>query len=235
MTQMIKTDQLCKSYTKDGGVTVHALRSVSLTVAKGEFVAIMGASGSGKSTFMNILGLLDRPDSGSYHLDGRDVGSLSDDDLAHYRNEKIGFVFQAFHLLPKTTALENVELPLLYSKGGVSRAKALAALKLVGLEDRASHYANELSGGQQQRVAIARALVNDPEVLFADEPTGNLDTTSGDEVMEIFARLHEQGKTVILITHESDVAARAERVIRISDGEVVSDEANAKAALSAAE
>lgn len=224
---MIETDGISKNYSKDGGVTVQALRATSLKIAKGEFVAIMGPSGSGKSTLMNILGLLDRPDTGTYRLDGRDVGSLSVDELAHFRNEKIGFVFQAFHLLPRTTAVENVELPLVYAKGGVQRKKAEAALKRVGLEDRSGHFSSELSGGQQQRVAIARALVNDPEVLFADEPTGNLDTASGEEVMQIFAELNKQGKTVILITHEPDVAARAERVLRIVDGEIVSDESSA--------
>jgi len=221
---MIETESISKSYTKDGGVTVRALHGASLTISKGEFVAIMGPSGSGKSTLMNILGLLDRPDTGAYRLDDQDVGSLSVDQLARFRNEKIGFVFQAFHLLPKTTALENVELPLVYAKGGVSHDKAKAALRRVGLEERAAHFSNELSGGQQQRVAIARALVNDPEILFADEPTGNLDTASGEEVMKIFAELHQQGKTVILITHDSDVAARAERVIRITDGEIISDQ-----------
>lgn len=230
---MIQTDTIRKSYTKDGGVTVHALKGATLNIKKGEFVAIMGPSGSGKSTLMNILGLLDRPDEGSYKLDGSDVSGLGADELAHLRNEKIGFVFQAFHLLPRTTAMENVELPLLYSKGGGSREKALTALKRVGLEDRAAHYSSELSGGQQQRVAIARALVNDPEVLFADEPTGNLDSVSGEEVMKIFDDLHQQGKTVILITHENEVAARAERVIRIADGEIISDEQNVKTPVSA--
>jgi putative ABC transport system ATP-binding protein len=221
---MIEIDNVSKSYSKDGGVTVHALRGTSLSIAKGEFLAIMGPSGSGKSTLMNILGLLDRPDSGSYRIDQQEVGSLSVDELAHLRNEKIGFVFQAFHLLPRTTAVENVELPLVYARGGMSREKAVTALQRVGLEDRAGHYSSELSGGQQQRVAIARALVNDPEILFADEPTGNLDSAAGDEVMKIFAELVGMGKTVILITHEPDIAAQADRVVRIVDGEIVADE-----------
>ena len=232
---MIETDSISKSYSKDGGATVYALRAASLTIARGEFVAIMGPSGSGKSTLMNILGLLDRPDTGTYRLEGHEVSSLSVDELAHFRNEKIGFVFQAFHLLPRTTALENVELPLMYAKGGVSSKKAEAALKRVGLEDRAAHFPSELSGGQQQRVAIARALVNDPDILFADEPTGNLDSASGEEVMRIFSELHQLGKTVILITHEPDVAARAERVVRIIDGEIVSDEKSGRAVSAASE
>jgi len=221
---MIEIDKVSKSYNKDGGTTVHALRDVSLSIAQGEFLAIMGPSGSGKSTLMNILGLLDRPESGSYRINGQDVGSMSVDELAHLRNEKIGFVFQAFHLLPRTSALENVELPLIYARGGMSRQKAMTALQRVDLHERAAHYSSELSGGQQQRVAIARALVNDPEIVFADEPTGNLDTAAGDEVMKIFAELVEMGKTVILITHEPDIAAHANRVVRIVDGQIVADE-----------
>lgn len=227
---MIKLENASKSYSKNGRMTVHALRGATLAIDPGEFVAIMGPSGSGKSTLMNILGLLDRSDTGTYRLGGLEVGELSVDDLARTRNERIGFVFQAFHLLPRTTAIENVELPLVYAKGGASRAKAEAALKLVGLEDRATHFSSELSGGQQQRVAIARALVNDPDMLLADEPTGNLDTGTGEEIMAIFSELHRQGKTVILITHETGVAAYADRVIRIVDGEIIADENNPKQA-----
>ncbi len=221
---MIEIENVSKSYTKSGNVKVQALCGATLSISHGEFVAIVGPSGSGKSTLMNILGLLDRPDTGTYRLDGRDVGELPVDELAHLRNEKIGFVFQSFHLLQRTTAVENVELPLIYSRGGVSRERARAALEQVGLQDRANHHSNELSGGQQQRVAIARALVNEPEVLLADEPTGNLDTASGEEVMGIFSRLNQQGKTVILITHDSEVAACASRVLRVVDGDIVSDE-----------
>jgi putative ABC transport system ATP-binding protein len=227
-TAVIELEGTSKTYSKDGAVTVHALNATTLKIEPGEFVAIIGPSGSGKSTLMNILGLLDRSDTGSYRLGTLEVSELSVDALARIRNERIGFVFQSFHLLPRTTAVENVELPLIYAKGGASRARAEAALKRVGLEDRALHFPSELSGGQQQRVAIARALVNDPDVLLADEPTGNLDTASGEEVMEIFAELNRQGTTVILITHEADIAARADRVLRIVDGEIISDERTTK-------
>ena len=231
---MIEIENVTRNYDKDGGETVHALRGTSLTIERGEFVAIVGPSGSGKSTLMNILGLLDRADSGHYRLGGQSVAEMTIDQLARLRNEWIGFVFQAFHLLPRTTAIENVDLPLLYAKGGVRRAKAEAALQRVGLQDRASHYPNELSGGQQQRVAIARALVNDPDILLADEPTGNLDSVAGDEVMAVFDELNRAGKTVILITHDVDVAARAGRMIRIADGAVVSDERSGGIAAAAA-
>ena len=210
-------------------IAVHALRGISLSVQRGEYVAIMGASGSGKSTLMHILGCLDVPTEGSYRLDGTDVSALSEDDLSDVRNRQIGFVFQSFNLIPRTRALANVELPLAY--GGLPRARrrgrALAALQRVGLGDRVDHLPSEMSGGQQQRVAIARALVSNPSMILADEPTGNLDTTSTAEVLDIFEGLHQEGVTVVLITHEDDVAAHAERVIRLSDGAVVSDELNA--------
>ncbi len=230
---MIHLDKITKSYCKDGGVPVHALRAATVSIEPGEFVAIMGPSGSGKSTLMNILGLLDRSDSGSYQLASVAVDGLSVDELARLRNEHIGFVFQSFHLLPRTTALENVELPLLYAKGerakgGSPREKAERSLERVGLKDRATHYSSELSGGQQQRVAIARALVNDPELILADEPTGNLDAASSQDIMGLFAELNREGKTLVLITHEPEIAACAKRVLRIADGEIVSDEPNAK-------
>jgi putative ABC transport system ATP-binding protein len=227
-TAVIELKGTSKTYRKAGAVTVHALSATTLKIEPGEFVAIIGPSGSGKSTLMNILGLLDRSDTGSYRLGTLEVSELSVDALARIRNERIGFVFQSFHLLPRTTAVENVELPLIYARSGAPRAKAEAALKRVGLEDRALHFPSELSGGQQQRVAIARALVNDPDVLLADEPTGNLDTASGEEVMEIFTELNRQGTTVILITHEADIAARADRVLRIVDGKIISDERSTK-------
>jgi putative ABC transport system ATP-binding protein len=211
-----------------GDIAVHALRGVSMTVGRGEYVAIMGASGSGKSTLMHILGCLDVPTSGSYRLGGIDVSTLDEDDLSDVRNRQIGFVFQSFNLIPRTRALANVELPLAY--GGLPRAerrpRALAALRHVGLSDRVHHLPSEMSGGQQQRVAIARALVTNPSMILADEPTGNLDTHSTAEVLGIFQRLHDEGVTIILITHEDEVASHAGRIVRLSDGEIISDEPN---------
>jgi ABC-type lipoprotein export system ATPase subunit len=220
---MIELVGVSKTYEK-GTSVVRALDEVSLDIADGSFVAIQGPSGSGKSTMMNIVGLLDRPDRGTYRLDGTDVGTLSPDGLAEVRNARIGFVFQSFHLLPKTTALENVELPLVYSDRADISGLGMEALRLVGLEDRAGHTPAELSGGQQQRVAIARALVNAPDLILADEPTGNLDSDSSGEIMAIFEELHELGKSVLLITHDPGIAGVAKRRVQIVDGRVVSDD-----------
>jgi putative ABC transport system ATP-binding protein len=223
---VITLDHIHKVY-KMGDIEVHALRGVSLTIGKGEFVAIMGVSGSGKSTMMNIVGCLDQPTRGSYILDGQDVSKLSKDDRADIRNRKIGFVFQGFNLLSRTSAIENVELPMLYSGVGNAerRRRAREALAAVGLAERENNHPNQLSGGQQQRVAIARALVNDPTILLADEPTGALDTRTSIEVMEIFQRLNrERGITLLLVTHEHDIAEYAKRVVVFRDGKIRSDE-----------
>jgi len=219
---VINVRQLCKSFQRPGEGVLQVLRDVDFSVDEGEFVAIVGASGSGKTTLMNILGLLDRPDSGDYELQGRSVANLSPEQRAQLRNETIGFVFQQFHLLPRTTATENVELPMLYSAQSdidISR-KAREALCRVGLEDRLTHYPSELSGGQQQRVAIARALVNDPGVILADEPTGNLDQASGQQIMDLFGELNRNGSTILLITHDEAVARSASRIVRIAEGQV---------------
>ncbi len=220
---MIEVKDIYKRYEKEGSV-VHALDGVSLTIEPGEFVAIHGPSGSGKSTLLNVLGLLDQADDGMYRLDGRDVSTFSADELAAYRNLKIGFVFQSFHLLPKTPAIENVELPLIYSDRSDLSGLAMKALDKVGLADRASHGPGELSGGQQQRVAIARALVNEPDLILADEPTGNLDSSSGLAIMAILQELNADGVTVVLITHDAELARMASRRVEIVDGRITNDE-----------
>ncbi len=227
MEEIIKLTDIVKNY-KVGTQVVRALRSVSLSIKKGEYVAIMGASGSGKSTLMNIIGCLDTPTSGDYFLNKKQVSSMSDDELAGIRNQEIGFVFQTFNLLPRNTALENVMLPLVYA--GIKKAerikKAEGILVDVGLADRVEHKPNELSGGQRQRVAVARALVNDPSILLADEPTGNLDSKISEEIMQLFAEIHRKGNTIILVTHEEDIALHAHRIIRLKDGQIESDVVN---------
>ncbi|MFO8082052.1 MAG: ABC transporter ATP-binding protein [Armatimonadota bacterium] len=227
---LIEISNLHKVYHM-GEVEVHALRGVDLTVEPGEHMAIMGPSGSGKSTLMNLLGCLDTPTDGTYLLDGEDVSHLSPDRLAAVRNRQIGFVFQQFNLLSKSTALQNVELPLVYAGVADRRERAMTALERVGLGDRAHHRPRELSGGQQQRVAVARALVNNPNILMADEPTGNLDTKTGSEILQVFDDLNEEGITMIMVTHDPRVAERCRRVMRLVDGEIVSDVFNHQAAV----
>ncbi len=222
---LIHLDSICRHYEM-GAETVHALRGVSLRIERGEYVAIMGPSGSGKSTLMNVLGCLDTPSSGTYELNGHDVGEMDDNELAEIRNREIGFVFQTFNLLARSSALRNVELPLIYAGMDLDerREVALAALSDVGLADRVSHRPNEMSGGQRQRVAVARALVNKPSILLADEPTGNLDTRTGQEILELFQNLSDKGHTLLVVTHEEEVARHARRIIRVRDGLVASDD-----------
>lgn len=231
MEPIIRLEDYRRTY-RNGSLEVHAVRGVTLQIDPGEFVAVMGASGSGKSTMMNTIGCLDRPTSGKYYLDNVDVGELDRDELADLRNTKLGFVFQGFNLLTRTSALENVELPLLYCRPAVpareQQRRAMAALEMVSLADRADHYPNQLSGGQQQRVAIARALVNQPRVLLADEPTGNLDTRTSIEVMGVFQSLNDRGITIVMVTHELDIASFAKRKVVMRDGLVRTDEPVAK-------
>lgn len=225
---IIETRDIAKRYIM-GAEVIEALKSVTINIQKGEYVAFMGPSGSGKSTLMNIVGCLDSPTSGTYVLNGKDVSNMTENELAETRNQEIGFVFQTFNLLPRQTSLENVALPLIYA--GFNKAdrteKAMLALKNVGLENRAGHKPNELSGGQRQRVAVARALVNDPSILLADEPTGNLDSKTSYEIMDLFDQIHSKGNTVIMVTHEEDIAEYAHRIVRLRDGLIESDRANA--------
>jgi putative ABC transport system ATP-binding protein len=236
MSGVIEIRGVTKTYHMGGDVVVHALRGVDLTVQRGEFVAVMGPSGSGKSTLMNVIGCLDAPDSGSYRLAGEEVRDLTDDQLASIRNKRLGFVFQTFNLLPRLNALENVELPLVYGGDGHQRKeRAIRALEMVGLGERLHHRPSEMSGGQQQRVAIARALLNDPDIVLADEPTGNLDSRSSVEILAIFQELNDHGRTVVMVTHEADVASHCKRIVRMRDGLVYSDEIVARPARAAEE
>jgi putative ABC transport system ATP-binding protein len=219
---MIELEKISKIYQM-GKVQVPALREVSLKVQEGEMVALVGASGSGKSTLMNIIGFLDKPTSGKYLLEGVDVSQLTDNKLAEMRNRKVGFVFQTYNLLPRTVAVANVELPLIYGGAGQKRKRSLEALERVGLKARATHKPSELSGGEQQRVAIARALVNNPSLILADEPTGNLDTKAAGEIISIFCQLNREGITIVMVTHEMDIAAQAKRIVRLLDGQIVED------------
>ena len=220
---MLRLENVSRTYQKEGSPAVNALLTLTLQINRGDFVAIVGPSGSGKSTLMNILGLLDRPTMGNYLLEEKEVGRLSSDELAKIRNQKFGFVFQSFHLLPRTSALENVELPLIYSDRTDISKLAKNALGAVGLGDRINHFPNELSGGEQQRVAIARALVNEPDIIFADEPTGNLDSKSGNEIISIFQNLNNEGKTIILVTHDPKIAQGCKRILLMVDGKIVDD------------
>ena len=222
---IIEVKNLEKTYRRGDGTPVPALRDVTFSIASGEFVTIRGKSGSGKSSLLNILGCLDTPTTGTYLLGGEDVSHYDDRERSRVRSERLGFVFQSFNLLPRTTALENVEVPALYGKHTVDRAKAMALLNRVGLGDRADHFISELSGGEQQRVAIARALMNDPPVLLADEPTGNLDSAAGESVMELLTQLHKDGRTILVVTHDEATAAYAERELLIADGTIASDRA----------
>jgi putative ABC transport system ATP-binding protein len=220
---MIEIENICKTYSRGETGTVEALKNISFQIVPGEFVAVRGASGSGKSTLLNILGCLDQPSSGMYKLNGEDVAKYPDKALSRIRNAKIGFIFQSFNLLARTTALENVEIPMVYRDGHVDRRQALAALERVGLAARAHHFATELSGGEQQRVAIARALINTPALILCDEPTGNLDHNAGREVMRLLEELHQEGRTILMVTHDDAIAAYASRAIVLRDGKILSD------------
>jgi putative ABC transport system ATP-binding protein len=220
---MIEAENISKTYSRGEAGTVEALQAISFQIGPGEFVAVRGASGSGKSTLLNIVGCLDQPSSGSFRLDGEDVAKYRDKQLSRIRNAKIGFIFQSFNLLPRTTALENVEIPMVYRDGQVDRRRALSALERVGLAARAHHFATQLSGGEQQRVAIARALINSPALILADEPTGNLDVNSGREIMRLLEDLHGEGRTILLVTHDDAIAASASREIRLRDGKIIAD------------